>query len=298
MDPLKKLIQTIKTDFKKGKLQIPSLPEVAFKIRSAVHDESKSSHQIAKIIQLDPVLAMRVVQVANSSLYRSSVVIEDCQTAISRIGIKVVRNLVTSFIVQQVFGARNPIVRKALKENWRHSAKVAAMAYVLGRITSRVQPDRALLAGLVHDIGILPILRYTEDCPEVLADKDKFQLMISKISARLGCLVLKSWGMDDELVRIPELIGNDNYRDGEEADFADIVIVAHYHAQYSEEKHLASKTISFKAEDSKVTDLAMLEKVSSYRKLSISEFGIDASLELIEGAQDEIGDIMSLIVSS
>lgn len=282
MDPIVKLVETIKTDFKSGKLKVPSLPEVAFKIRAAIQDDSKNAFEIAKIVQLDPVLTSRLLQVANSPLYRCDKEIVECQVAISRIGVRVARNLVTSFAVQQVFGARNPLVRKALKDNWRHSAHVAAIAYILGRVTPGVQPDTALLGALVHDIGVLPILRYAEDCPEVLNDKARFFQLINKISARLGAAVLKSWGMDQSIIAIPEQIGNRQYQPEQGADNTDVIIVSHFHSDYS---------------DNKYENLEFLSEVCSYSKLAISRFGADASLELIDNAKDEISEIISLVIS-
>ncbi len=280
MDPLLQLLQKITADFKKGELKVPSLPEVVFKVRTAIQDENKTPFQIAKLIQLDPVLTARIIQISNSPLYRREGNIEDCHAAINRIGMNITRNLVTSFAVQQVFGAKHPVVRKALKDVWRHSAQVAAIAYVLGRVTPGIQPDKALLGGLLHDIGILPILRYTESCPEVLENKKQFQSMIAKTSARLGRLVMKSWGMDDDLQLIPESIGEDNYAPESAVNYIDIIIVSHFHNDYSENKR---------------ADLEFLADVSSFKKLSFSKFGSDASLELIEGAKDEIGEIMSLV---
>lgn len=282
MDAIVALIEQIKTDFKLGKLKIPSLPEVAFKIRAAIHDENKSAFQIAKVIQLDPVLTSRLLHVVNSPLYRSDKEVTECHYAISRLGLRASRNLISSFIVQQVFGARNSLVRKALKQNWRHSAKVAAIAYILGRLTPGVQPDTALLSGLVHDIGVLPILRYAEEKPEVLKDKSRFFAMISKTSVRLGVAVLKAWGMDPQIVQIPAQINNFNYAARQAANTTDVVIIAHCLYEFSTGVY---------------PSLDFLNDVASYAKLPISYFGVDASLELLENAQQEIGDIISLVTA-
>ncbi len=281
MDPRLRLINRIKEDFRAGKLKVPSLPEVAFRIRSAIQDQNKSALQIAKIIQLDPVLTARLLQVVNSPLYRGARKIVDCHKAVSRLGFSTTRNLVSSFAVQQVFGARNPRVRKTLKSIWRHSSHVAAISYVLGRLTSGIQPDRALLAGLVHDIGVLPVLQYTEACPEVLHDEAEFIHLVRALSKKLGTLVLKAWNMDEELTRIPELIADFDYAPDRAADCADIVIVAHVHAEYN---------------DAAGSEFPDLTKIASYRKLPISKMGADASLELLEEARGEVAEIMQMIL--
>ncbi len=280
-DPRLELINRIKEDFRAGRLKVPSLPEVAFRIRSAIQDQNKSALQIARIIQLDPVLTARLLQVVNSPMYRGGRKIVDCHKAVSRLGFSVTRNLVSSFAVQQVFGARNPRVRRTLKAIWKHSSHVAAISYVLGRLTSGVQPDRALLAGLVHDIGVLPVLQYTESCPEVLDDEAEFIRLVRALSRKLGVLVLKAWNMDEELVRIPELISDHAYAPEQAADCADIVIVAHVHAEYSEGSG---------------KEFPDLTRVASYRKLPISNMGPDASLELLDEARGEVSAIMQMML--
>ncbi len=281
MDIRQLMMLKIKDDYTAGKLKVPSLPEVAFRIREAIQDENKNSFQIAKIIQLDPVLATRLIQVANSPLYRGHKEIEECHSAISRLGMKTSRMLVTSFAIQQVYGAKHPKVRKALKLNWRHSSQVAAIAYVLGRVTPGIQPDRALLGGLVHDIGVLPVLRYSEDYPEVLNDTAAFTAMLRKVAPGLGRLVLKAWGMNEDLWQIPEQVYNWNYQAKGKINYVDMVIVAHIHC--SQEYH-------------ELTEIPGVDEVASFMKLPIAKFGKDAGLELVQGAQDEISEIMRMIV--
>lgn len=281
MDVRQLVMLKIKEDYNAGQLKVPSLPEVAFKIRQAIQDENKSAFQIAKIIQLDPVLTTRLIQVANSPLYRGQKNIEECHSAISRLGMKTTRTLVTSFAIQQVYGAKHPKVRKALKLNWRHSSHVAAISYVLGRVTPGIQPDRALLAGLVHDIGVLPVLRYSEEYPEVLDDNAAFAAMLRKITPGLGRLVLKAWGMSEDLWQIPEQVYNWNYQLDGTIDYVDMVIVAHIHCEHG---------------DHESSDHPAVSEVASFKKLPIAKFGEDAGLELVQGAQDEIAEIMRMIV--
>ncbi|VAW72007.1 hypothetical protein MNBD_GAMMA12-3008 [hydrothermal vent metagenome] len=281
MDVRQLMMLKIKDDYTAGKLKVPSLPEVAFRIREAIQDENKSAFQIAKIIQLDPVLATRLIQVANSPLYRGNKEIEECHSAISRLGMKTSRTLVTSFAIQQVYGAKHPKVRKALKLNWRHSSQVAAISYVLGRVTPGIQPDRALLGGLVHDIGVLPVLRYSEDYPEVLNDSVSFAAMLRKVAPGLGRLVLKAWGMKEDLWQIPEQVYNWNYQASGEINYVDMVIVAHIHCSQGYHEPVEAPAV---------------DEVESFRKLPIAKFGKDAGLELVQGAQDEISEIMRMIV--
>jgi HD-like signal output (HDOD) protein len=284
MDPCRQLVDNIKADLKCGKLVVPSLPEVAFRIRSAVNDNNKNAFQVARVIQMDPVLASRLIQVANSAMYTGRKPVSDCQAAVSRIGIASTRNIVTSLALRQVFGARNTTVRRSLQDVWQHSCKVAAIAYVIGKVTPGIHPDRALLSGLIHDIGTLPVYRYAELQPEVLQQADRFQRMLDSIRGALGRVVLKSWGMDEELLAVPEQINNLDYQPDEKINYVDVAIVAHVHSGLSsnpDESHSVSHSV--------------LEQYASFGKLPISQFGTDASIELVDSAQEEINDLVEMM---
>jgi len=84
------LIQRIIADAKSGRLQLPSLPDLAFKVRTAVNDPRRSVADIARLIQFDPALAARLIQIANSPLYRGIKKFDNCHSAITRMGIEII----------------------------------------------------------------------------------------------------------------------------------------------------------------------------------------------------------------
>jgi len=141
-----KLLEELTDDLESGRLILPTLPEVALRVRDAIEDETATASQLAKIVGTDAALSARLLQVANSPLYRSTSPIENIQTAIARMGSIQVRNLVNSLVMQQMFQATNEKVDTRLRHLWEHSVQVASISYVLASHGHGLQRDQAMLA--------------------------------------------------------------------------------------------------------------------------------------------------------
>src|SRR5690606_40020380 len=90
--------------------------------------------------------------------------------AIARLGLERVREIVLAVTMRQVFRSRSPLLNKRMVELWMRSTLVAAVAAVLGRRLTGFSSDRALLAGLVHDIGVVPMLANAYEYDELVRD--------------------------------------------------------------------------------------------------------------------------------
>ncbi|WP_306306165.1 HDOD domain-containing protein [Methylomonas koyamae] len=139
-------------------LALPTIPDVSLKIRRAINEPSANSNKIARVVQIDPSITARLVKISNSPLYRGRRRIESCPEALTRLGLKAAQDIITAFALKAVFNARSPVIRRRMQELWAHSSYVAAISAVLAHKTPGFDPDRAMLAGLIHDIGVVPIL--------------------------------------------------------------------------------------------------------------------------------------------
>ncbi len=229
---LNELVDAIKND----RLILPTLPEVALKIRDAVSDPEVNSATLSGVIGQDIALAARIIKVANSPLMRGAVVVDNLQLAITRMGINFVRNLATGLAMEQMFQATHDSVDKRLRRAWEHSLEVASISHVLASHFTKLKPDQATLSGLVHEIGILPILTLAEDNPEILEKEEVLDKIISRLHGRVGKAIMRAWEFPKELMDVP--IGcTDFTRDsGPTADYVDVVTVAKIQS-YSEENN-------------------------------------------------------------
>ena len=217
----KELTQAIDND----ELVLPTLPEVALKVREAAEDPDISIPQLSKVIGNDAALTARIIKVVNSPLLRTNKEITDLQMAVGRLGINYTCNLATGLAMEQMFQATSDVVDRKMREVWNKSTEIAGICHVLCKHYTRLLPDQATLAGLVHQIGVLPILTYAEDHSELLADSISLNHVIEQIHPIIGDKILRTWDFPELIAMVPSQY-LDFTRDSVKVDYVDIVQVA------------------------------------------------------------------------
>lgn len=206
-------------------LVLPTLPEVALQVREIAEDVTSSISDLTTVLGRDAALSARMIKVANSPLIRASVPVSDLTTAVSRLGIDLTSNLAMGLAMEQMFQATSDIVDKRMRACWSKSIEIAASSQVLARHFTDLQPDQALLAGLTHQIGKLPILAFAENNESLLNDSFALGKVLAVLHSSLGSYIMKMWDFPEELASVPK-----NYlvfdRKIEKVDYADIVQVA------------------------------------------------------------------------
>lgn len=212
-------------DIEKNRLPLPTQPKIAIAIQDLNQNPNVTSTKLSEVIGKDPGLAARVIRIANSPLARGVVIINSLDVAISRLGIQFVTSMALGLAMEQLFVAKHAIIENRLREAWQHSAKVAAMSFVLAQTLKLFPSQEAALAGLLHEIGILPILVYAEKNPDLLKDIPSLDMLIQKHYTQLGEAILTSWQFPREIAALPQKL-IDTYRNVDNPDLADIVLVA------------------------------------------------------------------------
>ncbi len=219
-------------DLNANRVVLPSLPEVAMRVREIVEDPAVTAAQVERVINTDPALSARMLKVVNSPAYRGSQPIDNLRVAITRLGTEIIRNLVTSQVMQQLYQSQNVsnVVKQLLKSLWQHSTKVATLSHVLAKHYTTLRADHAMLAGLVHDIGMLPVLTRAELHPELLKDTATLERVMQRLHTVIGTAVLEEWQFPPEIVAVAaEHEDITTQRDGP-VDYVDVVIVANLHS--------------------------------------------------------------------
>ncbi|UCJ16431.1 HDOD domain-containing protein [Pseudomonas sp. MM211] len=215
------LIRAIDND----ELVLPTLPEVALRVREAAEDPNIGIPELSKVIGNDAALTARIIKVVNSPLLRTNREITDLQMAIGRLGINYTCNLATGLAMEQMFQATTDVVDRKMREVWNKSTEIAGICHVLSRHYTRLMPDQATLAGLVHQIGVLPILTYAEEHSELLADSISLNHVIEQIHPIIGDKILRTWEFPEMIACVPSQHLNFS-RDSAKVDYVDIVQVA------------------------------------------------------------------------
>ncbi|MEM7207827.1 MAG: HDOD domain-containing protein [Pseudomonadota bacterium] len=209
--------------FLDDKIELPNLPEVAWKVREAIEDPDISVDKIAQIVQNDPAIAARLVQVANSPLYCGLTKVENLRMVIGRLGLNATQSLVTLLAVKQLFRAKTALIKTRFKVLYEHSTSVAALCTAVADRLPGLDRERACLCGLLHDIGVIPILTRADKQPDFFTTPEQLEQTIVELRTHTGSWVLQQWSFDGEMLEIVREARNWNRDMIGKADYCDVV---------------------------------------------------------------------------
>jgi HD-like signal output (HDOD) protein len=226
-------IRTLAADLSRGHVDLPSFPEIAVKVRRVLADAKSSTDQVVRVVGSEPALAARLLRIANSaSINRSGRAVTDLRTAINRIGYNMVRSASMSFAMNQIRnGNKLASLAPHLNDLWERSTYVAAYAFVLARTCSKVNPDEAMLTGMMHGIGKLYILTRAAAHPELFASESALNDIINQWYPSIGKAILENWDFSEAMVHA---VGQEDFSrpEGDAPNLTDVVGVAVLMASY------------------------------------------------------------------
>lgn len=154
----------------RGDLTFPTNVDATLKLQRALNDPDLHADEAARLVQAEPLLAARTVAIANSVAYnRAGNGVTNVRAAVKRVGFRTLNALAAAVIVRQLDSKiTRPDLRAKADQLWRHSAHVAALAQVIARRVTHVDPDTALFAGIVHEVGGFYMLSRAEEFPGLL----------------------------------------------------------------------------------------------------------------------------------
>ncbi len=195
-------VEQLGRELSQGDLELPSFPEAAERVRRTLDDPNCSPAMITRVIASDPVLAANIVRMANSATYnRIGSEINSLQVAVGRLGHDTVRSVATAAALRQLTSiAATPGLKAPLKDLWRHSVQVAAVAYTLAkRLPDYLCEDEVMLAGLVHDIGKLYILQRAAALSDGACDPLTLSELLDHWHTGVGRAIVEAWGFSDSV---------------------------------------------------------------------------------------------------
>lgn len=185
-------------------LVLPTLPAIALKVRKAADHPDINLNDMADVIAQDPSLSARTIKISNSAYLGRAVKVSSVGQAVTRIGLRQIKNISTALAMEQLFVSKNDLVANYMKREWEKTVEVVAnsMAVLQIYIKRTKKRDLALdsltLAGLVAKIGVLPILTEAERHSEVFANPTFLEDAIDKMSGKIGANIMKAWGFSEE----------------------------------------------------------------------------------------------------
>ena len=266
-------VQSLAAELSKGKVELPSFPDIALRVRKVLSDENVSQDMVVRVVGSEPALAARLMQIANSAaLNFSGKPITELRTAISRMGFNMVRSAAIAFAMSQLKkqdalkGLEAP-----LQELWQRSAAVAAMSHAVARRYSKVNPDTGLLAGLLHGIGQLYILTRSAQHPGLFANQAVYTAIVRDWHSAIAKALLENWEMAEEVVEAVS-----NFEDLERVhsgpvDLTDVVTVGNLLAAFKDHP----ETIELNMHDVAACKRMQIDRASYEQLIDESEHEID-----------------------
>jgi HD-like signal output (HDOD) protein len=189
-------------------LVLPTLPAIALKVRRAADDPDINLNAMADVISQDPSLSARMIKISNSAYLGRVVKVTSTQQAVTRIGLRQIKNISTALAMEQLFVSKNDVVKAYMDKVWADTIEVVASSMAVLQVYVNKTKDRTLsletimLAALIHNIGVLPILTEAEKHSDVFANPTFLDTATEKLSGKIGSVITKEWGFEPEFVEV------------------------------------------------------------------------------------------------
>ncbi len=210
---LKESIQRIVHRFKTGNIELPVLPQIIDDVRKVMLSPTSTIDDLAKAIEKDSVISIRIIAGANSPFYRGTEKITTLDKAIMRLGFRETGSIINAITNKNLYDTKDPVLKSLMERQWMHSL---VSAYAAKGIAQRLQLDKAdylFLLGLTHDIGMVLLLRHLDSS---FFDKEASKIneiypVAQKVHTEFGAAIVKRWGFSDDFIRIILLHDGDRF---------------------------------------------------------------------------------------
>jgi putative nucleotidyltransferase with HDIG domain len=193
-------IEGLTSELSSRQLVFPTSLKATMKIRHVLNEPDVSIDKIARVIAMEMVLSAQVLRLSNSAAFsRGGKPTADLRTAISRLGFSMVRNLAIAVGMKQMAQRTERGAMPIVDGLWTRSIRVAALSYGIARQRSHLNPESAMLAGLLHDIGKFYILYRARDYADIFVDEAALWDVVDRWHADIGDAILQSWDIPEEI---------------------------------------------------------------------------------------------------
>lgn len=198
-------VQRLAQDLRDERLELPAFPEAVLRIQRALQSPDTSTDDVVRILSSEPALAARLLRIANSAEFRrADQDVTDLRKAVSRMGFNMVRSVAVAFAMRQLRrkDTYSATAQTELENAWNESMEIAAACFVIAKRFTKLNPDQALLTGLLHVLGRLYIIMRSKDVGDLSAME--MREIVDGWHANIGKAILETWGLPESLVAAVE----------------------------------------------------------------------------------------------
>lgn len=185
-----------------GDINFPTCLDAAILVRNTLKDPFVNLDRVVQAIGVEPLISSKLLRLANSAAYNpGGGAINELSSAVSRLGFEIVRTTALAVAMDQMLKSRHLSAYDRLaRETWEYSIQIAAIARVLARRLGRVNPDEAMLAGLVHNIGVFYLLYRAAEYPEYRDNNSAMLELLAGWQSSIGESLLHVLGLPEQIV--------------------------------------------------------------------------------------------------
>jgi HD-like signal output (HDOD) protein len=223
-------IERLASELSSHELVFPTSLDATMKIRHALNTPDIPADKIARIVGAEPVVTAHVLKLCNSAAFnRGGSPISDLRKATMLLGLSMVRNVAISVGMKQLTQSRAAAeVPKIVDDLWKRCLRISALSFVIAKKLSQVNPETAMMAGLLLNIGKFYILNRAHEHAELFVDESALWGLVEQWHTDIGAAILESWNIPED-IRAAVLAGADanrSHRGG--PDLADVVLAADF----------------------------------------------------------------------
>lgn len=269
-------------DIKSDHVVLPSLSDIANRINKAISiTEPISARQLSDMVLTDPAIAAKLIKLSYASRADADEgEIEDIGQVINRLGLHKVTEVVRVLSVKDVFKPVNQFQNQLIKEVWQESIYISAIAAVLAEVSEQLDPKKAQLVGLVHNIGAILILDCLDKDKSLVADANQMRAIITELGSNIGAMLLDKWGFPEPFVNAAK--DSQQWKRTNESkplDYCDLVILA--------------KLLSYVGTP-KFENTLMLTELPVFRKIKWQTNHVAQGLQVLNRAKQKIQNLLQV----
>jgi HD-like signal output (HDOD) protein len=250
-------------------LQICAFTDGQLALNQALQNPTIPSSKIARLIHLEPCAALHILQLANNPLYRRARAPRSVAESVHHLGPNIIGNFIATLSDRSVYRCQQPDILKRIGEWRQHSIQVALISGILAQKTPGFDPDQAVFAGLMHDIGTLALL--------IAVDQQKIPLppeaAEAALKSALELQILDYWQIPEQLKQAIRQAEHWYRDDDPEPCYSDLTMIAKLHCLIGKPG---------------VKQLPQMDLLPAYRKIARGKLDIELSIKMLDQARDEL----------
>lgn len=195
------LIDLISQALEEGKVELPVFDNIAVKIHREARENKLDADGICKILEADPVLVSEVLRMANSTFFSGLAEVKDLRAAAVRLGVKQLASIVMSVSQKRLYSASKGPFKVRMVKLWLHGSAVSmASRWISNQAGYKQLADEVFVAGLLHDVGKLSLLRIIEELAKehsMPLTNELVDMTLQQLYCSHGAELVKLWGLPE-----------------------------------------------------------------------------------------------------